>query len=281
MKEAGHVMITLTTNETWIETPAGRLFVKRWIPVERVRTEQAPILLFHDSLGCVELWKDFPQALSAATGREIIAYDRLGFGLSDPCPYALDVSFVLDEADGSFSALLHALGLQDFIALGHSVGGGMAIACAGAFPEQCRGLITLSAQAFAEDRTLEGIRQAQKAFARPGQLERLSKYHGDKSAWVVSAWVDTWLSDSFSQWNLNESLAQIRCPVLAIHGDNDEYGSAQHPERIASLPSGPATMRILPDCGHVPHREKPDVVIDMIEVFLGKLGFGADGNRMS
>lgn len=262
-------MIRITSSDTWVETSAGRLFVKRWIPDGQIRTERVPIVLFHDSLGCVELWKDFPETLSAATGREVIAYDRLGFGLSDPCPQALDARFVLEEADIAFSALLQTLELQDFTALGHSVGGGMAIACAAAFPERCRGLITLAAQAFVEECTLDGIRQAQQAFARPGQLERLSKYHGDKAAWVLSAWTDTWLADSFSHWNLNESLAQVRCPVLAIHGDGDEYGSAQHPERIVSLVTGPATMEILPDCGHVPHREKLGVVIDLIEVFLG------------
>lgn len=265
-------VIRITPSDTWVETPAGRLFVKRWMPAGQIRTEQVPIVLFHDSLGCVELWKGFPEALSAATGREIIAYDRLGFGLSDPNPQALDASFVLDEADLAFSAVLQGLELQDFIVLGHSVGGGMAIACAAAFPERCQGLITLAAQVFVEDCTLDGIRQAQQAFAKQGQLERLGRYHGDKATWVLSAWIDTWLADSFSHWNLNESLAQVRCPVLAMHGDGDEYGSAQHPERIVSLARGPATMEILQDCGHVPHREKPEVVIGQIEVFLEKLG---------
>lgn len=263
-------MNRIRASETWVKTTAGRLFVKDWTPADQVDAEQVPIVLFHDSLGCIALWKDFPQAVAAATGRKVIAYDRLGFGRSNPNPQLLDVSFVLDEASGSFAALLEALELQNFIALGHSVGGGMAIACAAAFPERCRGVITLSAQAFVEDRTLEGIRQAQQAFARPGQLERLSKYHGDKAVWVLSAWVDTWLSDSFSQWSLNDSLTKIRCPLLAIHGSDDEYGSARHPERIVSLPSGPATMEILPDCGHVPHREKPDAVIAMIRTFLEK-----------
>ncbi|MBZ9557337.1 alpha/beta hydrolase [Halomonas coralii] len=267
-------MVAITNQESWVMTPKGRLFVKRWVPSEEECVKKTPIVLFHDSLGCVELWRDFPQAISLATKREVIAYDRLGFGQSAPYPGELPVSFVADEANGAFSALLQSLGIEDFIAFGHSVGGGMACVCAAAFPERCRALITESAQAFVEDRTLEGIREAKKVFAQPGQLERLKKYHGDKADWVLSAWVNTWLSDAFRHWNLSESLTRVKCPVLAIHGDSDEYGSTQHPERIASLPSGPTTTRILQDCGHVPHREKAEVVVEATKAFLAQNGLG-------
>ena len=260
-------MSSVLTREAWVNTAHGRIFVKRW-SLAASPGRHAPIVLFHDSLGCVELWRDFPAQLALATGREVFAYDRLGFGRSDPHPHRLDGRFVGDEAQGGFRSLREQLAIERFVAFGHSVGGGMAVACAAAYPADCRALITESAQAFVEDRTIEGIRDAEQVFAQPGQHDRLRRYHGDKAAWVLSAWVDTWLAPDFSSWNLDDDLRRVRCPVLAIHGDGDEFGSARHPERIAKLTSGHSTMLLLPQCGHVPHREKSDVVIDTVTGWL-------------
>jgi pimeloyl-ACP methyl ester carboxylesterase len=144
----------------------------------------------------------------------------------------------------------------------------MAVAVAGTFPAQCHALVTVSAQAFVEDRTLEGIYEAKKNFIQLGQMERLRKYHGDEAEWVLNAWTGTWLSPGFAGWNLNEDLPKVQCPVLIIHGENDEYGSRRHPERIGALAAGPATIEILPECGHVPYREKENDLIAMIGTFL-------------
>ena len=104
----------------------------------------------------------------------------------------------------------------------------MAVNVAARHASDCRALITESAQAFAEDRTVAGVADA-RGFAEPGQLDRLKKYHGEKAAWVLSAWVDNWLSPAFTDWTLDEALRQVRCPVLALHGEVDEYGSPAHP----------------------------------------------------
>jgi pimeloyl-ACP methyl ester carboxylesterase len=256
------------TNETWINTRHGRLFAKVWGGNKPGDGAKAPIVLFHDSLGCVDVWRDFPAHLSQATGCAVIAYDRLGFGRSDPHPDQLSVNFVREEAQDGFASLLKHLGFKDFVALGHSVGGGMAVVVAGAFPQQCRALVTVSAQAFVEDRTLEGIREAKKSFMQPGQVDRLRRYHGDKAEWVLNAWTETWLSPEFAGWNLDEDLPKVQCPAMIIHGENDEYGSRRHPERIGALAAGPATIEILPECGHVPYREKENDLIAMIGTFL-------------
>lgn len=253
----------------WIETAHGQLFAQSWSPSEE---RGAPIVLLHDSLGCVALWRDFPQHLAQASGRRVIAYDRLGFGRSSAYSGQLPLSFVGDEAHGSFRALYQQLGLSQFVLLGHSVGGGMAVVCAAAYAEACRGLITVSAQAFVDSMTLDGIRVAERQFAMPEQLERLQRYHAEKAEWVLRAWVDTWLSDAFSQWNLDKQLAKVGCPLLALHGDHDEYGSRQHAERICALASGPTELRILRDCGHVPYREHPETVLAVITEFLASIG---------
>jgi pimeloyl-ACP methyl ester carboxylesterase len=225
-------------------------------------------VLFHDSLGCVELWRQFPDRLASATRRAVVAYDRLGFGRSDPHPGTLPLSFVHDEGETCVSTVCPAFGLEAFVPFGHSVGGGMAIATAARAPARCAALITESAQAFVEQVTLDGIRAAQAAFGRPEQVARLQRYHGAKARWVLDAWIDTWLSPAFAAWTLDDDLARVRCPVLAIHGDRDEYGSPEHPARIARLSGGPVTARVLAGCGHVPHREHPERVLAAVATFL-------------
>lgn len=262
--------LSVSTETLWIDTPLGRLFGCRWFPEGGEGSAQKPpIILFHDSLGCVALWRDFPEQLCRATGREVIAYDRLGFGQSDVYPGPLPLHFIGDEAAQFFAHLKAALGIERFIAFGHSVGGAMAAACASRYGESCTALITVSAQAFVEDRTLEGIRVAQAQFAQPGQMGRLEKYHGAKAPWVLSAWTDTWLSPDFSDWTIENTVGAIQCPLLAIHGQYDEYGSDLHPKRIARLSTGPGDYLIVEDCHHVPHREAPQRVLAAVSEFLG------------
>ena len=261
-----------TTDERLIHTEHGRLYAKHWRAASAAKNDRAPIVLLHDSLGCVELWRDFPPRLAEATDRDVIAYDRLGFGRSDPNPIKLDRQFIHAEADHGFRALIKNLHIGKFILFGHSVGGGMAVGCAARWSAACQALITESAQAFVEDRTVQGIRTARTAFAEPGQLDRLKKYHGDKAAWVLSAWIDTWLADDFAGWNLDDLLRQVHCPTLAIHGDQDEYGSVAHPQRIAGLSAGPVILRILEDCGHVPHKERAETVLGDVVAWLQRVG---------
>lgn len=253
-------MDTAITDDCRVDTPQGRLFARRWTAPESL-AGAAPILLFHDSLGCVALWRDFPQQLAAATRRQVIAYDRLGFGASDPRSELPDDDFTRAEAHAALPALRAAFGIGRFIAFGHSVGGAMAVACAAAEVTDCGALITESAQSFVEPHTLAGIREAEQAFAQPEQLERLRRHHGDKAAWVLRAWTRRWLAPSFAAWNLDADLRRVRCPLLVLHGDRDEYGSIRHPERIAQFAAGRCEVRILPDCGHVPHREQPATVL--------------------
>lgn len=285
-------MTDIVTEETWVETPQGRLFAKRWRGAPAVETAApeavvprpaapepaapkpaapkpaAPIVLLHDSLGCVELWRDFPARLARATGRDVIAYDRLGFGRSDRHPGQLAATFVRDEAGHGFHALLEWFGIDTFVAFGHSVGGGMAVGCAAAYPARCRALVTVAAQAFVEDRTRDGIRDAAQQFDAPGQLDRLARYHGEKAEWVLRAWVDTWLSPAFRGWSLDDELPRVRCATLAIHGEQDEYGSDVHPKRIAARVAGPSTFLLLDGCGHMPHRERPDDVLAAVATLL-------------
>jgi len=261
-------MGTLQIQEFHVPVHGGSLYAKRWRMPMGDAAQKAPMILLHDSLGCVALWRDFPQALALATGRSVIAYDRLGFGQSSPHPGALSPRFIVDEARGDFAQVLAQLSVDRFVALGHSAGGGMAIAIAGVWSDRCCALITESAQTFVEARTLQGIRAAKLAFAGPEQLLRLKKYHGQKAQWVLDAWVNTWLSPAFASWNLDAEIPRIQCPVLAIHGLEDAYGSVAHPQKIATLAIVPVTLECIPACGHVPHREHSETTLNAIAQFL-------------
>ena len=254
-----------TVEDAWIAHPRGQLFARSWASeAER----GAPIMLLHDSLGCVELWRDFPALLAAATSRRVIAYDRLGFGRSDARVGRPSKDFVAEEATTILPALRAQLAIDRFVAVGHSVGGGMAVEIAAHEPADCEALVTMAAQAFVEDRTIAGLRVAQAQFRDPAQVERLARYHGDKAAWALDAWLGRWLDPAFAAWSLANTLPRVVCPTLAIHGEQDEYGSVAHPQRIAGGVGGPARVEILPGVGHVPQREKPVLVVRLVADFL-------------
>lgn len=259
----------LATREQWITTDRGRIYTKRWVAPSSGASAATPIVLFHDSLGSVELWRDFPEQLARATDRDVIAYDRLGFGRSDAHPGTLRSDFIHDEARVDFRNVRDQLGIRDFIAFGHSVGGGMAVACAAEYPDDCAALITESAQAFVEACTIQGIAEAREKFRQPGQIGRLERYHGDKAAWVLRAWTETWLAPDFASWMLDDDLRRLQCPVLVIHGDQDEFGSPRQPQRIVRLGGSRATLEMLAACGHVPHHEQRDIVLALAGSWLG------------
>ena len=265
----------IASSDLWVAHPQGRIFARAWTPPGTPGAGEgsdgaraSAIVLFHDSLGCVELWRDFPAALCAASGRRVIAYDRLGFGHSAARAELPALDFVAEEARVFFPVLREQLGLERFVAFGHSVGGGMAVNCAALFASACDALITESAQVFPEALTLSSIAQAKGQFADGAQLKRLERYHGDKARWVLDAWTESWLHPGFAAWSLKSVLPQVRCPVLALHGVHDEYGTTIHPELIGGLSAGPAQIEILPETFHVPHRERPEVVIERVCGFL-------------
>ena len=251
--------------DSLVEVPGGSVFVRQW---RLGQSDHLPIILLHDSLGSVDLWRDFPDALANVTARDVIAYDRLGFGRSTQRIEQPSTGFIAEEAETFFPEIQRALGIPRFALFGHSVGGAMALVIAASQPEGCEAVITESAQAFVEPRTLAGIHAARAKFGDPEQLAKLAKWHGEKARWVLDAWIEVWLSPPFVSWNIDQHLGNVRCPVLAIHGDQDEYGSVEFPRRIASKVRGPSELAILEDCGHVPHRERKEEVLRLAAAFL-------------
>lgn len=264
-------MEPIAPQDRFVTTANGRVFTRRWPAPSTGAGAAPPIVLFHDSIGSIDLWRDFPDHLARATGREVIGYDRLGFGRSDPLHERLaPLAFVADEPQTNFRAVHDGLGLDGYVAVGHSVGGAMALECATVYRD-CQALVSIATQTCPEDRTLEGIAQAREDFRVPAQFARIARYHGDKTDWVLSQWIDNWLDPAFLAWNLDATLPKVTCPVLAIHGDRDEYGTTAHAKRIVEQTAGPASLMLIEGGGHLPHREQPAVIAERIAAWLASL----------
>ncbi|WP_114417511.1 alpha/beta fold hydrolase [Marinospirillum perlucidum] len=255
----------MKTDDRYLQLAEGQVFVRRWTPESLVTS--TPLILLHDSLGCVDLWRDFPERLAEALERPVIAYDRLGYGRSDSRQALPSLGFIQEEAELYFPPLVRALGLERYALLGHSVGGPMAVTLAAIQGKACEWVVTLAAQAFVEVRTLEGIRKARGEFGRPEVFERLARWHGEKARWVLDAWTEIWLSEDFADWTLKPWAQQLQVPLLAIHGDEDEYASLASPEALVSAAGGPARSLILEGCGHFPQKEEPQTCINAIREF--------------
>lgn len=250
--------------DDFVTVEGGQVFVRQLLP-DRVEND-VPIILLHDSLGCVRMWRDFPEWLGERLNRPIILYDRLGFGQSSPRDALPSARFVDEEALIYFPKILSALNIKQFSLLGHSVGGCMALAIASKL-DGCQAVMTLAAQKSADSHTKAGILVAKEQFKDQSLVARLAKYHGDKVAWVLSAWMDVWLSDAFSEWSIADYLPTIQAPVLSVVGDQDEYVFPDVPEYIArGVENG--RFCILNKCGHMIHRENPQTTIALADYFF-------------
>lgn len=259
--------------DTWIEAHGKKLRVRCIEPGDRPVQADAPHLVFlHEGLGCVEMWKTFPERLCRAAGLPGLIYDRQGHGFSSPLTETRTPAYQHAEALDFLPEVLRRFRVERPVLFGHSDGGTMALIFAARLPDWPACVVTEAAHVFVEDITVEGIRRAKQAFETTNLPDRLAKYHGDKTRAVFSAWADTWLSPKYRDWNIESELPGIRCPLLVIQGERDEYGTLRQVESIAERSAGPAERFIVPGCGHIPHLEAEDEVIERVVAFLGGLG---------
>ncbi len=227
--------------------------------------DRPELLLLHEGLGSVSMWRDFPARLAERTGCRTIAYSRAGFGRSSPRAQPFSPRFMHEEALEILPALREALGIRNPVLVGHSTGASMALIHAGA--AEVAGIVAIAPFAFVETSNLENIRKAKERYA--DMRNRLARHHDDVDG-VFHGWSDLWLDPAFAGWNIDADLVRIRCPVLAVLGERDEYCTRAQLDRIA----GEATHArvetlVLADCGHSPHRDQPEVILDAINRFLG------------
>lgn len=238
------------------------------------RPADAPtIILLHEGLGCVGLWKDFPARLSRATGLSVFVYSRFGYGRSSPIPLPRPVSYMHDEAQDVLPELLEAIGFRSGVLFGHSDGGSIAAIYAGSrADDRLKGVVLMAPHFFNEPMNVEAITRATKAYETGGLKKGLEKYHGDNTECAFYGWSGAWLNPAFLDWNLEKFLPPISVPMLVIQGKDDEYGSLDHVHAAKAQSGGSVETVILENCGHSPQRDRPEHVLAKVSEFTGKLG---------
>ena len=225
--------------------------------------ERPEILLLHEGLGSVSLWRDFPERLAHRTGCRTIAYSRAGFGRSSPRTRPFTRAFMHEEALEIVPALREALGIERPVMIGHSTGASMALIHAAHKPAVA--VIGMAPFAFVERSNVEAIRDNA---ARDDLRDRLRRHHDDVDT-IFDGWRDLWTDPDFASWSIEEDLARLRSPVLAILGDRDEYSTPTQVERIVEKAKhARVETMFLTDCGHAPHRDHPEVVLEAIDRFI-------------
>ncbi len=236
------------------------------------RHDDAPVLvLLHEGLGCVALWKDFPSVLAAATGCRVFAYSRLGYGASDPVPLPRPLTYMHDEGLHVLPAVLDAVGVGRCVLVGHSDGASIAIVHAGGVSDaRVRGLVLMAPHVFNETLSVSSIEKARDAYDR-GLREKLARYHGDNVDCAFRGWNDAWLDPGFLDWNIEEFLPGIDVQALVIQGRDDEYGTLAQVEAIEQQSGGKVATCLLDHCGHSPHRDQLNATRDAIAAFVASV----------
>jgi pimeloyl-ACP methyl ester carboxylesterase len=253
--------------------PIAREVVVDGKRLETVRYDGDParpaIVMLHEGLGSVSLWRDLPQRLAARTRCSVVAYSRYGYGRSDVFTEPREPEYMHHEGEVVLPALLAAFEIERPVLFGHSDGASIALICAGARPESVRALVLEAPHVFVEEISVLGIAEAKTTYAASDLPAKLARHHADADA-TFYGWNDIWLDPRFRDWNIESYADRVRCPVLIIQGDADEYGTTEQLDAIAARVEYSETL-LVPGAGHSPHRDTPDLVIERIASFVDAL----------
>ena len=243
----------------FVEIHNIRLAYQRW------PGSQPPIMLMHEALGSVSIWRNFPVELARVTGLEVIAWSRQGYGDSDG-PLGQRLPDYIEQEAKLVPQVMDALGVIQAHLFGHSDGASMAIIAAALFPERVLSIVLEAPHVNVEQQAIEGIVKAKKAFETTDFRLKLQRHHKDVDQ-VFWSWYDTWVSPVFQDWNIEQFLADIHAPTLVIQGVEDEYFSMNQVDLIvAAVPN--ARYVALAHCGHSPHRDQQDDVLNAVAAFV-------------
>lgn len=257
----------------------GQHLEYRWIGPP---PDEAPTIVFlHEGLGSVSMWRDFPDRVASVTGCGALVYSRMGYGASDPMRVPRSVRFMHQEALDVLPAVVRHFGLEEVVLFGHSDGASIAVIYAGSRPGEApgregtpaagaslRGLVLEAPHVFVEPVCVESIARIAQAYGTTRLRERLARYHGENTDSMFRTWTDVWLRPEFRQWNIEEYLPMIGCPVLVVQGEDDEYGTLRQVEAVRAQVGGPSRSLVLAHCGHSPHSDQPDAVLEAAGRFL-------------
>ena len=216
-------------------------------------------------------WRDWPAELARATGREVLAYSRFGYGGSSPAELPRPLDFMTREAREVLPRVLEEAGMDAPVLVGHSDGGTIALLCAAAREVPLGGVVTLAAHAFNEPRCIAGVEAARAAFIEGSLRAALSRHHGERTDDAFRGWCDAWLDPRFESWSIVEELGRVGVELLVVQGRDDAYGTLRQVEVIASRTAGRCRTLVLDDCGHAPHRDREGATTAAVARFVADL----------
>jgi len=233
--------------------------------------EADTIVLLHEGLGCVDLWRDFPEQLSKQTGMGVFAYSRQGYGQSDLRIIERPVDFMSFDALTVLPRVLEAIDFRRGLFVGHSDGASIAAIYAGSIEdERLRGVALMAPHFFIEQKALHEIKKAQVVYAKGALGERMAKYHCDPDH-TFFGWSNAWLKPEFASWDIQHVLPGIKVPVLAIQGCDDQYGTVAQIDVIGEIVGDLLERHILPDCKHIPYLEQQERTCDLVSDFAKRI----------
>jgi pimeloyl-ACP methyl ester carboxylesterase len=234
--------------------------------VEGAAANGLDLVMLHEGLGSVSMWREFPEQLAQATGCRTLVYSRHGYGGSSPLDAPRRVDYMHEEARLWLPAILARLGVRRPVLLGHSDGASIALIHAASPESDVAGIIALAPHVKVEDLTVRSIAAAQAAYLDTDLRTRLRRHHADVDG-AFWGWNRIWLDPAFRSWNIEPLLPAVRCPILAVQGEDDEYGTM---EQIASIARAAPDSRLLalPACRHSPHRDQPQAVLAAARDFV-------------
>lgn len=248
---------------------AGQRLEARWIDGG---ADSPVILMLHEGLGSVSLWRDFPEHVAARTGSPVLVWSRAGYGKSDYASLPRPLTYMHDEAITVLPQIVAQLAGRRHVLLGHSDGASIALIHAGHCPQPgLAGLVLMAPHVFVEDISIAGIEAARQAWEQGALRDRLVRHHGGNVDCAFLGWNRAWLDPGFRSWNIEEFLSRIGVPSLLIQGRDDEYGTIAQADAIARQVNGPVTTCVLDACGHAPQKDQTAAVLDAIATFMTEL----------
>jgi pimeloyl-ACP methyl ester carboxylesterase len=232
--------------------------------------DRPTLILLHEGLGSIALWRDFPTKLVQATSCPAVVYSRWGYGRSDALTGPRNLDYMHREALDTLPELRAELGLDDAILVGHSDGASIALIHAGSGRWPVRALVLEAPHVFVEDVSVASIEAARRAYETTDLRQRLARYHADVDS-AFLGWNDIWLDADFRAWTIEAVLPGVRCPVLAIQGADDEYGTLKQLDAIERGVAGPFERLVLSECKHSPHRDQEETVLAAMARFIARI----------
>jgi len=259
-------------------TPDSEIFHIRaadcTLRVKRIKTDNnnknlPPLIFIHEGLGCIEMWRNFPEKLCKATGCMGLIYERKGYGdMADRFGRKWPYDYLVQEALIYLPAIFKACDINKAVLVGHSDGGSIALIGAAEHGHLVHGVITEAAHIFVEDITTQSIKEVVYNYENNDLKQKLARYHGKNTGKIFYRWADTWLDPEYRQWNIESFLPRITCPLMVLQGEDDEYATPAQVQGIKNQVPSQVEAKLIPNCGHVPHFQAKEKVLELMKGFI-------------